>query len=155
WVVPAEIPALRAAGGTGATQMLYRFADAATGGPLHNDVARLSARLPHGALTGTMTYYTAKIDADGNIAPFVPFLLAFGILGIVMSVLIVANVVGGAVVSGYRRIGILKSIGFTPAQVAVAYGAQVALPAVVGCLLGVVAGNLLAAPLLRQNADVY
>ena len=35
WVVPAEIPALRAAGGTGATQMLYRFADAAIGGPLH------------------------------------------------------------------------------------------------------------------------
>ncbi len=72
-----------------------------------------------------------------------------------MSVLIVANVVGGAVVSGYRRIGILKSLGFTPAQVALAYAAQVALPALVGCLLGVVAGNLLATPLLRQNADVY
>ncbi len=155
WVVPAEIPALRAAGGTSATQMLYRFADAGIGGPLRNDVARLSAHLPRGALTGTTSYYTAKIDADGNIAPFVPFLLAFGILGIVMSVLIVASVVGGAVVSGYRRIGILKSVGFTPAQVAVAYGAQIALPALVGCLLGVVAGNLLATPLLRQNADVY
>ena len=75
-----------------------------------------------------------RSSENGNIAPFVPFLLAFGILGIVMSVLIVANVVGGAVVSGYRRIGILKSIGFTPAQVALAYAAQVALPALVGCL---------------------
>ena len=82
--------------------------------------------LPRGALAGSMSYYTAKVEENGNIAPFVPFLLAFGILGIVMSVLIVANVVGGAVVSGYRRIGILKSIGFTPLQVAAAYAAQVA-----------------------------
>ena len=34
-----------------------------------------------------------------------------------MSVLIVANVVTGAVVASYRRIGVLKSIGFSPAQV--------------------------------------
>jgi len=155
WVAPAELPLLRAAGGTSATQMLYRFAHAGIGAPLNADVARLTAALPRGALAGSMSYYTAKIEEDGNIAPFVPFLLAFGILGIVMSVLIVANVVGGAVVSGYRRIGILKSIGFTPLQVATAYAAQVGLPALVGCLAGVVVGNLLATPLLRQNASAY
>ena len=54
-----------------------------------------------------------------------PFLVAFGVIGLVMSVLIVANVVSGAVVSGYRRIGILKSIGFTPGQVVAAYAGQV------------------------------
>jgi putative ABC transport system permease protein len=155
WVAPTEIPLLRAAGGTSATQMLYRFAHAGIGAPLHADVARLTAALPRGALAGSTSYYTAKIKEDGNIAPFVPFLLAFGILGIVMSVLIVANVVCGAVVSGYRRIGILKSIGFTPLQVAAAYAAQIGLPALVGCLLGVVVGNLLATPLLRQNASAY
>ena len=155
WVVPAELPALRAAGGTAAVQMLYRFADAGTNTALHADAAAVTAALPRGAVAGTMSYYTAKVRENGNIAPFVPFLLAFGVLGIVMSVLIVANVVGGAVVSGYRRIGILKSLGFTPAQVALAYAAQVALPALVGCVIGVGAGNLLAAPLLRQNADVY
>jgi putative ABC transport system permease protein len=155
WVAPADIPLLRAAGGTSATQMLYRFAAAGIGAPLHADVARLTAALPRGALAGTMSDYTAKVQEDGNIAPFVPFLLAFGILGIVMSVLIVANVVGGAVVSGYRRIGILKSIGFTPMQVAAAYAAQVGLPALVGCVAGVLVGNLLATPLLRQNASAY
>ncbi len=36
-----------------------------------------------------------------------------------------------------------------------AYAAQVALPALVGCLLGVLLGNLLATPLLRQNASAY
>jgi putative ABC transport system permease protein len=155
WVVPDELPALRTAGGAAAIQMLYRFSDAGTDTALRTDAASLTAALPRGAVAGTMSYYTAKVRENGNIAPFVPFLLAFGVLGIVMSVLIVANVVGGAVVSGYRRIGILKSLGFTPAQVALAYAAQVALPALVGCLIGVGAGNLLAVPLLRQSADAY
>ena len=72
-----------------------------------------------------------------------------------MSVLIVANVVSGAVVAGYRRIGILKSIGFTPGQVVAAYAGQVTVPAVLGCLGGVVLGNVLAVPLLGQTANVY
>ncbi len=42
WVAPAEIPLLRAAGGTSATQMLYRFAHAGIGAQLHADVARLT-----------------------------------------------------------------------------------------------------------------
>jgi putative ABC transport system permease protein len=85
----------------------------------------------------------------------VPFLVAFGLLGLVMSVLIVGNVVSGAVVAGYRRIGILKSIGFSPGQVVAAYTGQVAVPALVGCLAGLVLGNLLASSLLRQAADAY
>jgi putative ABC transport system permease protein len=44
----------------------------------------------------------------------VPFLIAFGVLGIVMAVLIIGNVIAGAVSTGTRRIGILKALGFTP-----------------------------------------
>jgi putative ABC transport system permease protein len=155
WVAPAELPALRAAGGAVGLQMLYRFAHAGTDAALRADVASVAAALPRGAIEGTMSYTAAQTRENGNIAPFVPFLVAFGVLGMVMSVLIVANVVGGAVVAGYRRIGILKSLGFTPAQVALAYAAQVAVPAVVGCVLGAVLGNLLAVPLLQKNAQVY
>jgi putative ABC transport system permease protein len=72
-----------------------------------------------------------------------------------MSVLIVANVVSGAVVAGTQRIGVLKSIGFSPAQVVAAYVLQVAVPALIGCLAGVAGGQLLAAPLLGQQAQVY
>src|SRR5262249_13419479 len=61
----------------------------------------------------------------------------------------------GAVVAGYRRIGILKSIGFTPGQVVAAYAGQVMVPALAGCLAGVVLGNLLSVPLLSQTATVY
>jgi putative ABC transport system permease protein len=67
----------------------------------------------------------------------------------------VVNVVGGAVVAGTTRIGVLKSVGFTPLQVVVCYVLLVAVPAVAGAVIGVVGGNLLAAPLLRQNAQVY
>jgi putative ABC transport system permease protein len=72
-----------------------------------------------------------------------------------MSALIVANVVSGAVVAGTRRIGVLKSIGFSPGQVVASYVIQVTVPAFVGCVIGVVAGNLLAVPLLGQTAQVY
>ena len=84
-----------------------------------------------------------------------PFIVAFGLIGLVMSVLIVANVVSGAVVAGTRRIGVLKSIGFSPGQVVASYVIQVAVPALVGCVVGVVAGNLLSVPLLSQTAQVY
>jgi putative ABC transport system permease protein len=73
----------------------------------------------------------------------------------VMSVLIVANVVSGAVVAGYRRIGILKSIGFTPGQVLAAYTGQVSVPALAGCVGGAVLGNVIAVPVLAQTASAY
>ena len=72
-----------------------------------------------------------------------------------MSVLIVANGGSGAVIAGYYRIGILKSIGFTPGQVVAAYAGQVIVPAVAGCLGGVALGNLLSASVLHKTADVY
>ena len=82
-------------------------------------------------------------------------LVTFAIIGLVMSVLIVANVVSGAVVAGTRRIGVLKSLGFSPAQVVASYLIQVAVPALAGCIIGVVAGNLLSVPLLSRTAKVY
>ena len=80
-----------------------------------------------------------------------PFLFAFGVIGMVMSVLIVANVVSGAVVAGYRRIGILKSIGFTPGQVVVPYAGQVDRASAAGCMGGVLLGNVVAMPALAQH----
>ncbi len=106
-------------------------------------------------MTAVQSYLTVRQQETSQIGPFVPFLVAFAGVGLIMSVLIVANVVSGAVVSGYRRIGILKSIGFTPGQVVAAYTAQVTVPALAGVLGGLVAGELLAMMLLRQAANAY
>jgi len=155
WVAPAQIAALRAPGAPQVTQMLYRFASAGTTAQINADIAEVRAALPHGALIGADSWLTVKAQATGSIAPWVPFLVTFGLIGLVMSVLIVANVVSGAVVAGTRRIGVLKSIGFSPGQVVASYVIQVAVPAFLGCVAGVVAGNLLSVPLLSQTAQVY
>ncbi|HEY2509177.1 MAG TPA: FtsX-like permease family protein [Streptosporangiaceae bacterium] len=155
WVLPAEVTRLSSASTTPSELMLYRFASASTATQLRTDAAAITGALPTGAVTGTQNYLSAKFSETGNAAPFVPFLIAFGVIGVVMSVLITANVVSGAVVAGYRRIGVLKSIGFSPAQVVAAYTSQIMVSAVVGCLAGVALGNVLAAPVLGHAADVY
>jgi putative ABC transport system permease protein len=135
--------------------MQYRFRDAGSAAAIRTDVAAVTGALPAGAVTGTQSYLAIRAQEKSNIAPFVPFVVAFAALGLVLSTLIVASVVSGAVVAGYRRIGVLKSIGFSPGQVVAAYTSQAMVPAIAGCLAGVVLGNLLAAPVLRQTANVY
>ncbi|HEX3312442.1 MAG TPA: FtsX-like permease family protein, partial [Streptosporangiaceae bacterium] len=155
WVTPAEIAALRVPGAPAVSQMLYRFARAGSTAQVSGDVVRVRAALPSGSLLGSQSWLTAKLRATQSIAPWVPFIVAFGLIGIVMAVLIVANVVSGAVVAGTRRIGVLKSVGFSPAQVVAAYVLQVTIPAAAGAVAGVLAGNLLSVPLLSQTARVY
>ncbi len=155
WVLPAEMAALRAPGAPPVAQMLYRFSSAGTSAEVNADIAAIRAALPYGTLLGAQSYLTVKLTATSSIAPWVPFIVAFGLIGLVMSVLIVANVVSGAVVAGTRRIGVLKSIGFSPGQVVAAYLIQVAVPALAGCAAGVGVGNLLSVPLLGQTAQVY
>ena len=155
WVTPAEITALHTAGAPEASQLLYRFSAAGTSAEVNAGIASLRAALPPGSLFGAQSYLTAKLKAASSVAPWVPFVVAFGLLGLAMSVLIVANVVSGAVLAGTRRIGVLKAIGFSPGQVVAAYVLQVAVPAFLGCVVGVLAGNLLAVPLLGQTAQVY
>ncbi|NUR31711.1 MAG: ABC transporter permease [Catenulispora sp.] len=140
---------LAAAGAKSDVQMLYRFAKADTDADLATGKQAVAAAVPAGAVQGGQSYLTAEQQATGNAKAFVPFLVAFGILGLVLSVLIIAIVVSGAVASGTRRIGILKSLGFTPSQVARAYTVQAMIPAALGVVLGTVSGDLLAGPILN------
>jgi hypothetical protein len=93
------------------------------------DKQAVAAAVPADAVEDGQSSLTAQQQATGNAKAFVPFLIAFGILGLALSVLIISIVVSGAAASGIRRIGILKSLGFTPSQVARAYTAQAMIPA--------------------------
>jgi putative ABC transport system permease protein len=155
WVLPAEMAAIAGQSGSGQSQLLYRFASNATSSDITADIGEVKAALPSGAVLATADYLSVRQSEQSNVAPWVPFIIAFGVIALAISVLIVVNVVGGAVVAGTTRIGVLKSIGFTPSQVVAAYVLLVAVPAVTGAVVGVVVGNLLAAPLYRQNAQVY
>jgi putative ABC transport system permease protein len=134
---------------------VYRFADAGDPGTIASDVAAVRAPLPRGSLLSAVSYLGVRQSEESNIAPWVPFIIAFGVIALVISVLIVVNVVGGAVLAGTTRIGVLKSIGFTPAQVVASYVLLAAMPALAGCVAGAACGNLLAIPMLRVNASVY
>ncbi|HLK78950.1 MAG TPA: FtsX-like permease family protein [Streptosporangiaceae bacterium] len=152
WVAPAEVPLL---GPSSGAQLLYRFASSGTASQIRADLAEVTGALPPGTVTGAGSWLAAESQSEGNGAIMEPFVVAFALIGLAMAVLIVANVVSGAVAAGYYRIGVLKSIGLTPAQVVVAYLSRVGVPALAGCALGVVAGNLLAVPVLHQSADAY
>jgi putative ABC transport system permease protein len=155
WVVPGEIGDLQAPGTPPSAQLLYRFASAGSAAQVHADLAEVTGALPPGTVTGSYPWQAAESQDTSNGAIMEPFVVAFALIGLAMAVLIVANVVSGAVVAGYRRIGVLKSIGLTPAQVVVAYLSRVGLPALAGCVAGVVAGNVLAIPVLQQSAQAY
>src|SRR5262249_51426694 len=145
WVTPAEIAALRTPGTPPAEQMLYSFTSAGSYPQVHADAAAITRALPAGAIADATPWLVAQLDSEGNGAIMEPFVIAFALIGLVMAVLIVGNVVSGAVVAGYHRIGVLKSIGLTPGQVVTVYLSRIGLPALAGCLIGVVAGNVLAA----------
>ncbi|GDY68676.1 hypothetical protein SAV14893_080690 [Streptomyces avermitilis] len=154
WVVPSQMPALTAPG-SGGYQMLYRFTAAGTAAQITAGGKAVTQSLPPGAAVGEQSWLTVKKTAERDTALYVPFLIAFGTLGLVMSVLIVGNVVASAVSTGTRRIGVLKAVGFTPAQVVRAYVGQALFPAAVGAALGVAAGHLLAVPVLAETEEVY
>ncbi len=145
WVSPEQIDQLRPA----TAQMLYRFTDAATDQQLRTGLTTATAGLPAGSLTTAQSYLTIKRAFAAQADAYLPFMTLFGVLGLLVSVLIVGNVVSGAVVSGHRHIGVLKSLGFTPNQVVAVYLTMVSVPAVIGCVIGTLIGNAVAAPLLR------
>lgn len=154
WTTPGQLAAM-SAGATPQYQMLYRFTHAATDPQMAANRTAIAATLPAGALAGGQSWLQVQLAANGKTAAFVPFVAAFGILALAMSVLIVAIVVSSAVSSQTRRIGILKALGFTPAQVVRAYVGQALFPALAGVALGLAVGNALAIPALAHTATAY
>jgi putative ABC transport system permease protein len=146
WVTPDQMAGLRPT----AIQMLYRFTHAATAAEVSSDQAAVTAGLPSVALLGSQSYLTLKQQVTSESGVYIPFLVVFGILGLAVAVLIVANVISGAVVAGFRNIGMLKALGFTPNQVMAVYLVMVTVPSVIGCVLGTVLGNLVARPILTD-----
>ncbi|MFI1072119.1 FtsX-like permease family protein [Streptomyces puniciscabiei] len=146
WVSPRQITALHPT----TYQMLYRFDRAGTARQITADIAAVRAGLPSGSLVAHQSYLTLKAQVATEPNAFVPFLMAFGILGLLVAVLIVGNVVSGAVVSGFRHIGVLKSVGFTPVQVTAVYLVMVCVPATAGAAIGTALGAVVARPLLHQ-----
>ncbi|MCK9930886.1 ABC transporter permease [Frankia sp. Mgl5] len=146
-LVPRDVPA--------GFQMLYRFTAAGTENAIDSGRAAISAGMPAGAVTGSRSYLDVRAGALVRTAVFTPFVAAFGVLGLAMSVLIVGTVVAGGVGATIWRTGVLRSLGLTPAQAAGAHVAQVLVPAVGGVGLGILCGNLLATVVFDGAREAY
>lgn len=153
WVTPTEATALQPTGSSPEYQMLYRFTQAGTDAQILAGQAVVTGMLPPGSLVGSTDYLAAQLQASGSTGPFVPFIVAFGVLGLATAMLIIINVVSGAVGSALHKIGVLKALGGTPAQVVRAYAMIALLPSAIGVVLGVVLGNVIASPMLH-NAEI-
>ncbi|GIF03837.1 hypothetical protein Asi03nite_13750 [Actinoplanes siamensis] len=148
WVAPAQIAALHPT----ATQMLYRFTgDVTTREAVTARLSGVTTGLPGGALVAAQQYLTLKEKAAAEPGTYLPFLSTFGVLGLLVAMIIVGNVVSGAVVSGIRHIGVLKAIGFSPGQVVAVYLTMVTVPAVAGAVPGTVLGAFAAQPMLSDT----
>jgi putative ABC transport system permease protein len=149
WVAPGETAALRAKGAPAQVEMLYTFASASTTAQISADLAGLRAALPAGAVADSISW----LGLDGAVATTsainTPYVVAFAIIAVVLAVLIVANLASAVVTAAYRRIGVLKSLGFTPAQVACVYLVQIGIPAVIGAIAGTVLGDRWVLPVLN------
>jgi hypothetical protein len=77
-----------------------------------------------------------------------------GVLALAAGAAVVANLVAGFALAGFRDAGVLKAIGFTPGQVVAATAMELLIPAAAGGAAGAVAGTLLSRPLLGRSADV-
>jgi len=152
WALPGTITALERAGAPRQEQMLYTFSHASTVAQVSADLAELRAALPAGAIIGHATALSAGNLSDMGNGIHAASAVPYAIMALLLAVVIVASVAAAAVTAGYRRIGVLKSIGFTPAQVAATYLTQLGVPALAGALAGTALGNLWVLPLIQVRS---
>ena len=153
WVVPGAVAAFLPPGGQPDYEMAYRFRQAGTAADLRAALAQIKAALPAGSLGFTRSYLDVRDNFNVTNSLILTFLFAFSVFALGAAALIIANIVTGAVIAGYREIGIMKSIGFTPGQVVQVLVGQMLLPALAACVVGIPLGVLLSRPLLSQSAD--
>jgi putative ABC transport system permease protein len=148
WVVPGEITALEKAGAPAQEEMLYTFSHAATPAQVSADLSELRAALPAGAITSSSSGLGALYARAGQSGTGAPSAVAYALIAVLLAAAIIASVAAAAVAASYRRIGVLKSIGFTPAQVVASCLTQLGIPALAGSVAGTEIGDGWARPLI-------
>ena len=155
WVRPQDLPELAQPGAPWArplSQVAYRVSPAATPDDLSRATRSITSGLPAGAVTDSVSYLDVERSADLLSSVMVPFLVAFSVFALAATVMVVGNVITGVVISSQRDIGVMKSVGFSPAQVAGVLALEVLLPAAAGAVAGTAAGSLASVPFLARTA---
>ncbi|HKB28474.1 MAG TPA: FtsX-like permease family protein, partial [Candidatus Limnocylindrales bacterium] len=154
WISPAEVAALTP-GGSPAREMFYRVEPATSAANLAAATAAITRNLPAGALARTVTYLETKASVEDIAQLYVPILLAFAVFALLAAAFSIVNVVSGVVLTSYREIGVMKAVGFTPAQVTSILLVQILLPAGVGCGAGVIVGSIASQPTIERTTQSF
>jgi putative ABC transport system permease protein len=104
-------------------------------------------------VTSAWTWLTIRSDYQMTQAFTVLFILTFGLTAVAAAMMITANVVSGAVLGQHRQIGVLKAIGFSRLQVMGLFVGQNLILGLLGSVVGLTMGHLLAVRLLAPLAE--
>jgi FtsX-like permease family len=151
WALPGQIAALEQAGAPRQEQMLYTFSHASTVAQVSADLGELRAALPAGAIVGHSVALASAGQQTTSHGIQASSTLPYAVMALLLAAVIIASAAAAAVTAGYRRIGVLKSIGFTPAQIAATYLAQLGIPALPGAVAGTALGTLWALPYIQET----
>jgi len=114
--------------------------------------AAASSAFPAGTVY-VESWQDMRTTALQETQPFQVILIGYTALLLIVSAAVIGIVVGARAANQAREIGIFKTIGFTPRQVASIYGLEIILLAVSGTALGFIPGVLIAPLLARATAS--
>jgi putative ABC transport system permease protein len=134
-------------------EMAYRFQHAATAQELQADRQEIEAVLPVDSQLWKVTdWLSMRMGSVWFVTFMSSVIFAFSVFALAAVAVIVGSVVAGTVLSSYRDVGIMKALGFTPAEVVAIFIGQMVLTALAGAIIGIPAGALASRPLLTTAA---
>ena len=154
WMSPTDLAALNP-GTEPAQQMLYRVDPSGNAADLAAAIGSITSTLPADAVVTSTTYLDTKADVNTIAQLYVPILIAFAIFALLAAAFTIANVVSGIVLTGYRDIGVMKAVGFTPFQVTTILVAQILVPVTIGAVAGVIVGTVVSQPVVERTAQSF
>jgi len=99
-----------------------------------------SASFEGGFGGGYQSYQDMIENYSGMIRLLAMMILVFGSLSLLVALFIISSTISGVILANYRTFGVLKSLGYTPANVAAIFQLQFLLLGAVAVPLGIVAG---------------
>jgi putative ABC transport system permease protein len=99
-----------------------------------------SASFEGGFGGGYQSYQDMIENYSGMIRLLAMMILVFGSLSLLVALFIISSTISGVILANYRTFGVLKSLGYTPANVAAIFQLQFLLLGAIAVPLGIVVG---------------
>lgn len=150
WVPAQTMSRIDPTGESTDSMLLVRLADPSSVGTFEAQIQNQYGTGVHHVLD----WQDTRHDALTVNQFFAAFLAAFGVFLLIAAGLVILSSVSSFVLARYRELGVLKSVGFTPAALTLLILGENLAIAAVGIVIGVLAGGWLAPFMQLQFATV-